>query len=633
MSGFRQKWAWGVFLLLPLTAAGQISMADTTFAISTVEVRAGRLMGYDATDLTVELDSARRTGMLHTSLGEVLGMISPVALKQYGPAGIGTSSIRGGSAAHTSVLWNGFPLNNPMLAQSDLSLIPAPLLDAVSLTYGSGSALWGSGAVGGVIALENQARFEHGFLAEAGLGLGSFGQQQQHLRLEYSGTQAATQLRAFRRQARNDFTYTDLFGESRTLDHARTRQTGATLSQYFRFDKHQLSAHAWWQQADRQVPPTRVQAQSVAAQEDASLRLALNYTYQSERWQLNARAARLADRIAYRDSLLSLDTDNRATSYWAEMLTGYRPGINHKIDMGVQFNNQTGRSDSYSQRAVRQTWSWLARYRWYPSAGWLVSARLRQTWADGRRLPLTPYLGVRGNLTPWLTLRANVNRSYRLPGLDDLYWNPGGNPELLPEAGWGQEMGLQASTSAGKLELKGGITAFSRQIDNWIQWVPGDSFWAPRNIRAVWSRGLEHDLELGWKNADWSASLRMFYHYIRSTDEADAGQQLIYVPRHQAGGQLAVESGSWFLRYHHRYSSRSYTVADHTDFIGRWQRGDIHLGYRWQALGLSGRIQGSLLNAWNADYELVVNRPLPGRHWQLNLIINWNDKQTFKPLR
>lgn len=606
-------------------------MEDTTFAISPVEVRAGRLMGHDATDLTVELDSAQRTAMQQATLGDLLGMLSPVVMKQYGPAGVGTSSIRGGSAAHTSVLWNGFPLNNPMLAQSDLSLIAAPLVDKVSLTYGSGSALWGSGAVGGVIALDNQARFGDGFLAQASQGWGSFGQQQQHIRLGYGSSQTATQLRAFRRQARNDFGYTDLFGESRTLDHARTRQSGATLSQYLRLGRHQLAAHAWWQQADREVPPTRVQAQSVATQEDASLRLALNYTYQTGRWQLNARAARLADRIAYRDSLLDLDTDNRATSYWAEVLTGYHAATNHKIDMGVQFNNQIGRSDSYSQRAVRQTWSGLVRYRWYPAADWLISARLRQTWADGRRLPLTPYLGVRGNLTSWLSLRANVNRSYRLPGLDDLYWSPGGNPGLLPEAGWGQEVGLQAATTAGQLQLEGGITAFSRQIDNWIQWVPGDSFWAPRNIREVWSRGLEHDLKLGWATPEWSASLRLFYHYIRSTDEADAGQQLIYVPRHQAGGQLAVAYGAWSLRYHHRYSSRSYTVADHTAFIGGWHRSDLHLGYRWQALGLRGRVQVSLLNLWDANYELVVNRPLPGRHGQLNLIINWNDKQTTKP--
>lgn len=598
-------------------------MEDTTFAISTVEVRAGRLLGHDATDNTVVLDSAQYPGMIQATLGDMLAMITPIAMKQYGPSGIGTSSIRGGSAAQTSILWNGFALNNPMLAQSDLSLIPAPLLDRVSLTYGSGSALWGSGAVGGVIALENQVRFNDGFLAEAGLGWGSFGQQQQHLRLNYGGELATTQLRVFRRQARNDFGYTDLFGESRTLDHARSRQTGVTFSQSFRFGEHQLAAHTWWQQAERQIPPTRVQSQSVAEQEDAALRLALHYSYQTDRWQLNARAARFADRLGYRDSLLDLATDSRAISYWGEILGGYRASAGHHLEMGIQFNDQTGKSAAYAGSGQRQSWSWRGRYRWYPAEGWLVSLRLRQSWADGKRLPLIPYLGVHGVLTPWLTVRANVNRSYRLPGLDDLYWNPGGNPDLLPEAGWGQELGVQSNATIGSFKLRAGITAFSRQIDNWIQWVPGNSYWSPRNIRDVWSRGIEHDIAVNWQATDWAASLRLFYHYVRSTDESDAGQQLIYVPRHQVGGQVGVQRGTWFLRYNHRCSSRSYTVADHTGSIAGWQRGDVHLGYYWSALGLSGRLQASVLNLWNADYELVVNRPLPGRHMQINLVFQW----------
>jgi len=630
MSGFRQIKVLFFLWSLPFIASAQIGMEDTTFTLPGIEVRAGRLLGHDATDNTVTLDSTARIGMIQGQLGDVLGALTPVTIKQYGPSGIGSSSIRGGSAAQTSVLWNGFPLANPMLAQSDLSLLPAPLIDAVSLTYGSGSALWGSGAVGGVVALENKMRFNEGFLAEAGIGWGSFRQQQQHLRLAHSGAQSATQVRAFRRQARNDFTYTDLFGESRTLDHARTAQVGATLSQSFRSGNHQWTAHTWWHHADRQIPPTRVQAQSVAEQEDASLRLALNYSYQTNQWQINARAARFSDRLAYRDSLLDLSTNSRATSYWGELLGGYRPSANHKVEMGIQLNDQTGTSEAYRQPGQRQTWSWLGRYRWYPTQGWVLSMRIRQAWADGRRLPLVPYLGVRGKLNPWLTLRANVNRSYRLPGLDDLYWTPGGNPNLLPEAGWGQEIGLRAARTRKQLSIRGSITAFSRHIDNWIQWVPGNSYWSPRNVREVWSRGLEHDITLGWRTADWSASLHAFYHYIRSTDESDSGQQLIYVPRHQAGAQLRVDADVWFVRYNHRYSSRSYTVADHSGVLMDWHRADLYVGCHWQIAGLAGQLQAGVINVWNADYELVVNRPLPGRHLHVNLIFKWTDHEKNK---
>ncbi len=616
-----------IFVALPCVVRAQVSLADSVFALPMLEVRAGRLLSADDTDKLVRIDSLARLGYLQGHLGDLLAGTTPVAIKQYGPAGIGTSSIRGGSAAQTSVLWNGFPITNPMLAQTDLSLLPAPLIEEVTLTYGSGSALWGSGAVGGVIALENSARFETGWSTQAGIGFGSFGVQQQHVLASHSGKQSVTKLRFFHRQADNDFEYRDLFGETQTLQNARTQQYGAMLGQFFRHGDHQLAMHAWWQTADRQVPPTRVQSISAADQGDRALRLALDYKYLSNRWQLNLRTARFQDNLTFTDSLLNLDTDNRARHYWAEALAGWRPADGHHIESGLQYNHQLGASDAYRQTGRRQMITWLGRYRWTFDEQWGVSLRLRQGWADGQRLPFIPYLGLRGAILPQLEIRANINRSYRLPGLDDLYWNPGGNTNLLPESGWGQEVGLIWSPDWKKWGITYQITGFSRRTDNWIQWTPGPAYWSPQNIRDVWSRGVEQEATYSWSQGPWRGQVQLFYHYVRSTNESGSdptrGRQLIYVPVHQGGGQFYIARSRIYAQYVHRWNSRSYTTGDHTDFIEGFQQGGLQLGYRWQTGNLNGRLQGGVRNLWDEEYELVANRPLPGRHYELNLIIEW----------
>ncbi len=63
---------------------------------------------------------------------------------------------------HTAILWNGFNIQNAMLGQTDLSLLPAVFFDEVEIEYGGSSAVWGSGAVAGSIHLNNRAGFGRG---------------------------------------------------------------------------------------------------------------------------------------------------------------------------------------------------------------------------------------------------------------------------------------------------------------------------------------------------------------------------------------------------------------------------------------------------------------------------------------
>ncbi len=113
------------------------------------------------------VDSTWLENYRQRSMSDVLSELTPVFIKSYGPSALATPSFRGSSSSQTAVLWNGFNLQSVMNGQIDLNLLPAVFTDEVQVQYGSASAGWGSGAVGGAIHLNNRFHFNKGLLVRA----------------------------------------------------------------------------------------------------------------------------------------------------------------------------------------------------------------------------------------------------------------------------------------------------------------------------------------------------------------------------------------------------------------------------------------------------------------------------------
>ncbi|QQR94477.1 MAG: Plug domain-containing protein [Bacteroidota bacterium] len=105
-----------------------IQAQTDTFHIKVVNIEA--LRQQDATPgLKFEkIDSISLKQFNTESLSDLLSAESGVLIKNYGPGSLASSSIRGGNANQTAVIWNGFNINNPMLGQTDFSIIPEFLL-------------------------------------------------------------------------------------------------------------------------------------------------------------------------------------------------------------------------------------------------------------------------------------------------------------------------------------------------------------------------------------------------------------------------------------------------------------------------------------------------------------------------
>lgn len=596
--------------------------------LDTVQISANRHEQLTPGHRTVEIDSVLLQEMAGQNLADILSDHSDLFIKSYGLGSLASSSLRGGGASHTAVNWNGFSLNSPMNGQLDFALIPAFFLDNILLQYGGSASLYGSGAVGGTIHLDNATHFQKTQKIGIHSQGGSFGDQMIGGDLIYAGRQAYSRTRLFRHQARNDFR---LAGTDLRQHNASFLQTGLLQEAGMQLtDRQVLRLWLWHQQSDREIPPPLSSRQGFAAQQDRADRLAAVWKREGKTLLLQARMAYLRTQLHFQDSLAEIDAQNQDQTLMHEVEGEWKGAKGHSIRVGLTHMFQQARADGYGEHIPQQhrmaafvAWHWTE-----PSDRWESVLSLRQEWMTDQPIPTVPSLSLRGRISAHLQARAQVGRTFRIPTFNDLYWSPGGNPDLVPEHGWHQEVGIQGEWGEGSLRFKSSAHVFSQTIDDWILWRPGPTYWFPENLRNVWSRGGEWTGRVEIQNNFWSLDLETAYSLTKATitkvdqlRDLSLGKQLIYTPQHQGRLSAFLKINRLSLRYVHQLTGRRYTSTDNAFSLPSYQLAHLFVNYqlslyRFKAVG---GIQ--LRNLWNQSYQVIKNRAMPGRNVLLSLNI------------
>jgi iron complex outermembrane receptor protein len=568
------------------------------------------------------------------SLGELISDETGAFVKSYGSGGIATISLRGSSAGQTTITWNGVPLQNPMLGLMDLSLIPMSFVDEAQISYGGNTAAEGSGSIGGVIALRNDDFTPNNIGVTINTVLGSFGFWNQDVQLNYGNGKIGGRTKYFHQQADNDFTYRirpDLPVKKQT--HGRTEQNSILQELHYSIKSNQqLSAFIWWQNSDRQIPPTTVQNKSEASQEDESLRVLLNWRLQSKIWNWNAKAAVFKDRIKYSDPQILLEANSNSTVAMAEIEGKWSIDPAYHVSFGLNHYAISALTDSYSERQNQQRTALFASF-FQDYGKWSGQVNIRQELVDGNFTPFAVAFGVDGQLAKWLDVNMKISRDHRLPTINDLYWVPGGNSDLLPETGWSQEAGLAIKNQNTTHAFTYNVTGFNRNISNWILWsiAPGEAFWSVKNIAEVHSRGLEQRVNYTWHIGNWKLHASAGYDYIVSTNEIaldnpmiEAGEQLIYVPRHSGRGVVGITWKDLNLTYRHTFTGMVST--EFNDELDAYNLGSVFIRYnlRLNTFSISPFIEVN--NLWDSNYRVLQYRPMPGRNYRLGIKLNFETK-------
>lgn len=628
--GYLLAWLTPVFL----PAQDRI---DTVLQLPTLEVQAPRMRTQPVGSPVKNWTQTSLKSLPHTNLADLLEAETGVYIKSYGLGSQATTAVRGGSAGHTLILWNGLPIQSPMLGQLDLALLPLPAFESVQFQAGGNASLWGSGAIGGVINLDNQVANQPTTNVESETRLGSFGFFQQNLRLHLSEGRLQSTSRMGYQQARNDFPYSPAPGQ------AERRQTNAAQRQrYWLHDlrwqlnnQQQLSLHFWQQGSERKIPPTTVQTLSEAYQEDRATRvLAVFDQTLNDKIQGQFKTGFFKEGLDFYDPQIRLASESSFQTILGEVNLNWRPGASHQVLLGhTQIHTQAW-ADNYETPPQEFRLAFFGSWK-YRTKNWQAQLSLRQEWIDAQPAPLLPSLGVSWQIDRHWSVAGRVSRNYRFPTLNDRYWQPGGNPALRPESGWSQEFTLEHQSQSGKQwQIEGRLTGFHRQIEDWILWVPAgaQNFWSANNVTRVWSRGLEARLELRKNWSQGSLSWRSGYDFIRSTNELTlnrpdlaAGAQLIYTPIHQAFASMQIKWKNASVYYRHRYTGPTQGI---NESIPGFQLGQLRAQYRLYTSIASPQFFFEVHNLWNADYVVVERRPMPGRYFRTGIRFKLNPKIT-----
>jgi vitamin B12 transporter len=617
------------FVLFLATQQGDLLLAqtDTSFPLPPVIIGAASLRDAMTGEKVQRFDSAQLDRYTGTDLATMLAAQGHVYIKNYGPGTLSTTAMRGGSAAQTAVTWNGIPLQSPMLGLNDLALLPVFLTDEVTVHYGSSGAQWGSGAVGGRISLQNKRPETPGWNIGLQTGLGSFGAENVQTKIQWNHRKWAAVTRLFYSDIANDFSWkiNDTL-PAKIQSNAAARQWAALQDVYWNISaKQQIAAHFWRQNNDRQIPPTTVQNKNAARQFDSATRATLQWKYFFKKHTFSIKTAGIWEAIDFQDTIVKTKALSDFETRFAETEDRWRINRWLSLQTGAVYTHYRATANGYKNGVTEWRTAGFATLQ-LRSRHWELETDLRQEWVDGRSLPPIPAAGIVWQPVVFLALKAKSARQYRLPTLNDRYWQPGGNPGLRPESGWSHEAGAILKPLKG-LTLES--TVYRRRIHNWILWsqLEGQSFWSSNNITEVFSRGLEQTLlyHFTWKKwgFDWSGH----YTYTRSTNEKAIarpkmapGEQLIYVPVHQANTSINLHFQAISLLYMHRYSG---AVRGVNEPVAAWDTGTLRGQYNWQ----TGKYKGAFFiqsdNLWNRNYRVVERRPMPGRNYQTGVSIQF----------
>ena len=566
------------------------------------------------------------------SLSERLLWENPLALRANAPGTLTTVSARGAGPNRTPVLWNGLNLQSPQNGVVDVSLVPLWPGDHLSLTPGGQSTAAGSGAMGGVLKLTSNADVRPGFSANLGIGAGSFARWEAQGKVAWRKNGFHSAIQGYFQEAENDFRYvnTTRIGQPEQKQ-ANNGQRRIDLQQFNGWaykPHHEINTAVWYQHARREIPPSMTSVAEDTWQEDQSLRAVLSWK-QGNHWQ--HRAAWSDERLRF---FLKGDTDTsqaRTAMWWSQYQTAANKPFQLLVEAQVmpQWGQADGYADSskwYAQKRASLASSGV--YHWKTGR---VTVGLRQEWTDFADVPLLWSMGAVQQLGAQFELHAHASRNYNLPTFNDRFWKAFGNAELKPEDGYSAELGLQWSRVVRTTNVKAELSGFHLLLDDWILWQPGpDGIFRPGNLRQVWSRGLETAFSCQQRFERLRVAARVHYQYASTThtavysgSEIVLNKQLIYTPNHLAGLTFRVETRSWAFAYLHQLSGARYTASDESAQLDSYHTGQLLAQYRFQVHAFRISLDGRVENCWDAPYQVIAYRPMPGRSFRIGLGIGF----------
>lgn len=520
---------------------------------------------------------------LSSALVDFLRLDPSVDVRARAPGGIQTDvSIRGASFGQALVLVDGHRLNDAQTGHHNMDIpVPMEAVERIEILRGSGSTLYGSDAIGGVVNVIT--RKPEAAEIRVSAGAGNFGTNTERVSASASAGRISGQLVAAR-----DFSSGFRPGRDyRNLSLASTERLTTGLGttsvilgysdrpygadQFYGNFNSWENTKTWFAAIEQSIGERTVAAFSFRRHSDL---------FVLERYRPEYYTNHHAD-DSYDASLRRREPLSPATTlhYGAE---AYRDSI-VSTNLGEHTRGRAAGYLSFDARAMR---------RFSFSAG----AR-EEMWRRGRA-QLSPAASAAAWLSSKWKLRASASRAFRVPSYTELYYtDPAniGNANLQPESAWTYEAGADWAP-ADTVRLSAAV--FERRETNGIDYVrsPGAP-WAAVNFASLRFRGAELSAAAG--------HFTFSYQALTGARAPLAGLESKYVFNYPTQSGVA----SWYGSFGRGFIARARLAAVNRRARAPYALADVSVGWA------RGRARPflQLTNLAGARYEEISGIVMPGR--------------------
>lgn len=571
-------------LALTLAAAQAQQQTQTVVVTGTFEP-----LTLEEIDRAIRVLPVRSQSLVLNSLVDLLRLDPSVDLQERAPGGVQTDvSIRGASFGQTLVLLNGQRLNDPQSGHHNMD-IPVPM-DAVSrmeVLRGSGSTMYGSDAVGGVINVI--AEPPAGTELRLRTALGNQGINQQRASAAFGNRTFSEQL-SFARdfssgfQPDRDYRNLQFASTTRLVSKLGTSSvTAAYMDHPFGADQFYGNFNSW---EDTKTWFAGLQ-QTIGEQTTVSL----SFRRHSD-WF-----------VLYRDRPELFDNHTADESFQAALRRRQEVSSAITLFYGVETLHESIVSTNLGDHS-RTRGAAYAAMDFRALKRFSLSIAAREEIYGSFSHALSPTVSGAVWLSQKLKLRASGSRAFRIPSYTDLYYqDPGnvGNPDLKPESAWTYEAGLDWIPSA---KVRGDLTVFQRRLRDGIDYyrTSPDDIWRALNIQNLRFTGVEaalHVTPLRGQNIDFR------YTWLEGTQDTipiGATKYTFNYPANSGvvswqanlGGKLVLRTRVGVLD---RRARDTYALWD---LYAASSRGKVHPFLQFSNLA-------------NTSYQEILGVPMPGR--------------------
>lgn len=595
-----------------------LGVAFSSYAFSTTELASVKVTakGFnsslytESTDVqTIYIDELES---MKSSLSDILSSASGVQISQNGGAAQYTNvQLDGINLKNTLVLINGQAIGSATLGQASLNQIPVNQVDRIEILKGSGSSLYGSSAMGGVINIITKQSGN-----QLSIARGSFDETDVSARFQAKVTNQLTTGLNISHQKSEGInsrigSYYDFSSETSTeFDTDKDGNENTTLTGNVNYQDNNLSISNSVYVSKGDIEFDAPGGDDKSSFENTQINTQINYTFDSI--NLSSMLSRHTDQSKNYGVINTKENADEFTtiSNYLSVQGQYNSDLVEAI-LGTDWKRDDigdSKLESDFQKSTADNISIFTQntIRLNDEIMLSLGTRIDDHSAFGQEQTFNT--SVVSRLSDH-QLTISHESGFKAPTFNDLYFpassfsESSGNPDLNPEESLQTSIRYNYSSDSHELNIK----AYYTELDNLIAWAPAptdtDPFaWQPENVNKAIIKGWRASIK-----ENWTSQLSTSLSGSRTlTENKEDNRELALTPEYSIKAKIGYTTGTYMLSTDITYTGSRFG-SDRTEKLNGYKLANISASYRIDNNANVGLIIKNL-----ADQNYVPNTQYEG---------------------